>query len=37
MGAGVFDSDRASVDDHATAVHDAQAGFFFLLYSNQSS
>jgi hypothetical protein len=36
MGAGVFDSDWSSVDDHATGVHDAQAGFFLLLCSDQS-
>jgi hypothetical protein len=36
MGAGVFDPDRASVNDHATGIHDAQAGFLLLLCSNQS-
>jgi hypothetical protein len=34
MGTSVLDSDRASVDGHATSVRDAQAGFF-LLRSNQ--
>jgi hypothetical protein len=35
MGTGVFDSDRTSVDGHATSVRDAQAGFFLLLRSDQ--
>jgi hypothetical protein len=35
MGTGVLDSDRASVNGHATSVRDAQAGFFLLLRSNQ--
>ena len=33
MGFGVFDSDRAAVNDQATGIRKAKAGLFLLLFS----